>query len=80
VVRPGRKIGTRRAARRESVVIARVGWAGRAGRAGRAGGGGGGGGRPAAKFIIIVVAVAAVVVAVAVEEDILQTVSIVTGQ
>ena len=65
-MRPGRKTGTRRAARRESAIIARVSWAGRAKRAS-----GGGGGKAAA-----IVAVAAVVV---VEEDILQTISITTS-
>jgi hypothetical protein len=67
VVRPGRKIGTRRAARRERATMARVGWASRAGRAG-------GGGRGRAAAAVAVVAAAAVV-----EEDILQTVSIVTS-
>ena len=75
MVRPGRKTGTRRAARRESAVMARVGWAGKAGKAS----GSGGGGRPAAKFATIAAAVVAVAAAVAVEEDILQTVSIVTS-
>jgi hypothetical protein len=75
VVRPGCKTGTRQATRRESAVIARVGWAGRAGKAG----GGGGGGRPVAKFTTMVVAVVAIAIVVVVEEDILQTISIVTG-
>jgi hypothetical protein len=65
VVRPSRKTGTRRAARREREAMARVGWGGRAGSAG-----GGGGGRAAA--------VAAVATAATDDrEDILRTVSIV---
>jgi hypothetical protein len=76
VVRPGRKTGTRRGARRKRATIARVRWARRAGRAGKAGARG-----PAtAKFTIIVVAAAAVIATAADRrEAILRTISIVTS-
>jgi hypothetical protein len=76
-VRPGRKTGIRRAARRKREAIVRVGRGGRAGRAG----GAGGGGRPVAKLTAIVVVIAVVAAAVADgREDILRTIRSVTGQ
>jgi hypothetical protein len=76
-VRPGRKTGTWRAARREREAMVRVGRGGRAGRAG----GAGGGGRPVAKLTTIVAVIVVVAAAVAdSREDILRTVRSVTGQ
>jgi hypothetical protein len=77
VVRPGRKTGIWRAARRKREAMVRVGRGGRAGRAG----GAGGGGRPAAKLTAVVAVTAAVAAAAADgREDILRTVRSVTGQ
>jgi hypothetical protein len=77
VVRPGRKTGIRRAARREREAIVRVGQGRRAGRAGEAGGGG----RPVAKLTAVVAVIVAVAVAaVDSREDILRTVRSITGQ
>ena len=86
-MRPGRKISTRRAIRRERATIARVGWAGKAGRASCGGGGGGrararararAGARASARARVRARAGAAVVVRAArVKEDILQTINIV---
>jgi hypothetical protein len=76
VVRPGRKTGTRRGARRERAAMARVGWGG---RASSAGGGGGSGRAVAVAAAAAAAAGAAVAAAAAVVEDILRTVSIVTS-
>ncbi len=75
-IRPGHKIRARAGASRDSAAMARVRRAGRAGRAGAAAGAG----RPVAKFTAIAVAIAIVAIIVIVEEDILRTISISTGQ
>jgi hypothetical protein len=77
VVRPGRKTGTRRGARRERATMARVGFARRGGRAGAAAAAGAA--RPALKFAIITAAVAVVIAVAVVEEDILRTINIFIG-
>jgi hypothetical protein len=72
-VRPGRKIGTRQAARRERAIMARVGLARRGGRAGAAAAAG----KLVVKFTIIIIAIVVIIVVAVVEEDILRTVNIV---